>query len=335
MTAALERSLASSGRAGTFARRKARTLQRDYLRRGWKVLLPLYVALVACCAFPALFIGPRFVQGLLVGLGVAGGAGAIAALVIIQTGTGPTMAGELAEQWTAHELHDLLDHGYRLVNHVSVDNRGDVDHVLVGPGGLFVIETKWSAQPFRPDQLSTQNHVRRLQDRARRTWLQLKPHGVPDVTSILVLWGEAARDLTTGTGVSRIGDTRVIAGAEVRRWLLGRASGQLDDDTVKNAHQHLCQLAVQTDAREQPVPLSVEAMVMGGMRFAGTTGAAFLLPWLAVVYLHPAALLLAPVLLAVGLLARRHDHKWGTATAMGAGAACLLTVIAGLADAAP
>lgn len=306
-------------------------MQRDYLRRSWKVLLPLYVALVGCCAVPALFIGPRFVQGLLVGLGVAGSAGAIAALVIIQTGTGPTMAGELAEQWTAHELHDLLDHGYRLVNHVSVDHRGDVDHILVGPGGLFVLETKWGAEPFKPDQLWTQSHVRKLQKRARRTWLQLKPHGVPDVTSVLVLWGEAARDLTTGTGVSRIGDTHVIAGKELRRWLLGRAAGQLSVDAVNRAHEHLCQLALQTDAHEQPVPMSVEAMVMRGLRFAGTMSAAFLLPWLAVVYVQAAALLLAPALIVVGLLARRRGHRSGTAIAAGAAVACLLAVIAGLA----
>lgn len=187
MTTALHQSLASSERAGTFARRKARTRQRDYLRRNWKILLPLFAGLAACGVVPAVFTGPDFLQGLLVGLAVAGSAGAVAALVIIQTGTGPTMAGELAEQWTVHELHDLLAHGYRLVNHVSVDGRGDADHVLVGPGGLFVLETKWSADPFRPDQPWTQDQVRKLETRARRTWLQLKRHGVPAVTPVLVL----------------------------------------------------------------------------------------------------------------------------------------------------
>ena len=120
----------------------------------------------------------------------------------------------------------------------------------------------------------------------------------------------------------------------MRRWLLGRASGQLAIDTVNRAHGHLCQLALQTDAREQPVPLSVEAMVMGGLRCAGTTSVAFLLPWLAVVYVRPAALLLAPALIIVGLLGRRRGQRLGTAVASGAAAACLLALIAGFAAAA-
>lgn len=334
MSTTLQRSLASSDRAGIFARRKARTRQRDYLRRNWKVLLPLYAALVACTVAPALFTGHHFVQGLLVGLGIAGSAGAIVALVIIQTGTGPTMAGELAEQWTVQELQDLLDHGYRLVNHVSIDNRGDVDHVLVGPGGLFVLETKWGAEPFKPDQARIQDHVRQLERQARRTWLQLKPRGVPDVIPVLVLWGEAGRELTAATGVSRIGDTYLIAGKELRRWLLGRAAGRLDLDVVDRAHEHLCRLALQTDAREQPVPASVEQIVMGGLRFAGIAGAAFLLPWLAVVYLHPATLLLAPALMAAGLVARRRDHMLANAVVAGAAASCLLALVAGIAAAA-
>ena len=331
MTTTLHRALASSDRAGVFARRKARTAQRSYLRRSWKILLKLYLALLACCAAPALFIDVRFLQGLFVGLGLAGAAVAIVALVIIQTGTGPTMAGELAEQWTVHELHDVLDHGYRLVNHVSIDGRGDVDHVLVGPGGLFVIETKWSAEPLRPEQIRTQDHVLTLERRARRTWLQLKPHGVPAVTAILVLWGEAARELTAGTGVSRLGATHVIAGSQLRRWFLGQAGGTLNSDTIERAHEHLCRLAIQTDAREQPVPKSVESMVNSGMRFATTLTAAFLLPWLAVVYVHPFALLLAPVLVISGLLTRRRGHGLGLPTALGGGAACLLAVIAGAA----
>ena len=171
VTTTMHRSLASSERAGTFARRKARTLQRDYLRRAWRVLLPLYLGLVTCVAWPALFFGPDFVRGLVVGLAVAGSAGAIVALVIIQTGTGPTMAGELAEQWTVHELHDLLQLGYQLVNHIDVDGHGDADHVLIGPAGLFVLESKWSAAPLTAGQPWTQAHIAKLERLTRNTWL--------------------------------------------------------------------------------------------------------------------------------------------------------------------
>lgn len=48
-------------------------------------------------------------------------------------------------------------------------------------------------------------------------------------------------------------------------------------------------------------------------------------------YVHPLALLLAPVLVISGLLTRRHGHGPGLPTALGGADACLLAVIAGAA----
>ncbi len=152
--------LASAERAGMFARRKARTAQREYLRRRRFCL-----ASTSCLSLqqpgrrlPARRLPAETDRRAC----LAGAAGAIASVVIIQTGTGPTMAGELAEQWTVEELKELLEHGHRLVNHVVIDGRGDADHVLVGPAGLFVLETKWSATPYRSDDPRLADTVGRL-----------------------------------------------------------------------------------------------------------------------------------------------------------------------------
>lgn len=118
---------------------------------------------------PALVLGGDFVRGLALGTSLAEVAGALVVLVVIQTGTGPTMAGELAEQWTAQELRPLLKHGYRLANHVDVDVRGDADHVLVGPGGLYVLETTWSATEWTDGDRFFAAPLRQAQDRARHT----------------------------------------------------------------------------------------------------------------------------------------------------------------------
>ena len=85
------------------------------------------------------------------------------------------------------ELKDLLEHGHQLVNHVVIDGRGDADHVLVGPAGLFVLETKWSATPYRPDDPRLANTVGRLERRAKNTRLQFKRLGAETVTPVLVL----------------------------------------------------------------------------------------------------------------------------------------------------
>jgi hypothetical protein len=52
--------------------------------------------------------------------------------------------GGLAEQWTSHELKKLRRAGWRLIDRVEFEDM-DVDHVLVGPGGVLAIETKWSS----------------------------------------------------------------------------------------------------------------------------------------------------------------------------------------------
>lgn len=70
----------------------------------------------------------------------------VRASLVLLSGTAPLMMGELAEQWTAQELRPLTKHGWRLVNHFGLGYGGQ-DHVLVGPGGVVLLETKSSATP--------------------------------------------------------------------------------------------------------------------------------------------------------------------------------------------
>jgi hypothetical protein len=284
--------------------------------------LGIYFALVALAAWPAIFMPNAFVQGLIVGLAVAGAAGAVASLVIIQTGTGPTMAGELAEQWTVEELKDLLKHGHRLVNHVVIDGRGDVDHVLVGPAGLFVLETKWSATPYRSDDPRLLDTIGRLERRAHNTRLRFKRLGAETVTPVLVLWGPAARHLAEGSGAARTGHTTVLAGRHLRLWMLNRPGGQLQPSSVQRLHEELAVLARSTDAREEPVPASVERLLQHGVALAATAAAAFLLPWVVAVHVHAIAILLAPLLLSIRVLG--HRGRYATAVFVGGAVASML-----------
>jgi hypothetical protein len=144
---------------------------------------------------------------------------------------------------------------------VVIDGRGDADHVLVGPAGLFVLETKWSATPYRSDDPRLAATVARLERRAKNTRLQFKRLGVDTVTPVLVLWGPAARDNAGGTGAARSGSTLILAGVHLRRWMLVRPGGELDPSTVQRVHEQLAVLAGRTDEEEEPVPLSVEQLV--------------------------------------------------------------------------
>lgn len=49
----------------------------------------------------------------------------------------------LAEQAVAEELQHLLSLGYRVFHDLSKDGKDNIDHVAVGPAGVFAIETKY------------------------------------------------------------------------------------------------------------------------------------------------------------------------------------------------
>jgi uncharacterized membrane protein YccC len=91
---------------------------------------------------------------------------------------------------------------------------------------------------------------------------------------------------------------------------------------VQRVHDELAVLARRTDAREGPVPRSVEELVQRSLGLAVVGAAAFVLPWFAAAYLHPAGFLLAPALLGTWLL--RDRGSWRIAVTVGAGAATLL-----------
>jgi hypothetical protein len=208
---------------------------------------------------------------------------------------------------------------------VVIDGRGDADHVLVGPAGLFVLETKWSATPYRSDDPRLADTVGRLERRAENTRLQFKRLGVQTVTPVLVLWGPADRHLAEGTFAARSGRTLVLAGRHLRRWMLGRPGGQLDPSTVQRVHDELAVLARRTDEREEPVPLSVEQLVQRGIGLVSLAAAAFVLPWVAAVHVHAVAILLAPALLSI----RPLGHRGRGATAVFVGAATATVLAAG------
>lgn len=238
------------------------------------------------------------------------------------------MAGELAEQWTAQELRPLQAHGYRLANHVNVDSRGDADHVLIGPGGLFVLETKWSATEWTGNRFFTEA-LRQVTGRARNTWLQLKRHGLPDATPVLVLWGNAAKPLTAATGVRKNGNVVVIAGSHLQRWLLSRSPGVLNPQQIDAAFETVCSIAERADKREASVPPSVQWLFWWTLSAAAAWTASLLLSlwtlrlgWLA----YGAT---TSGLLAIGAVVWRRWSRWlGIATCAGAACSLLLMLMA-------
>lgn len=325
MTAPAPIALDQHLRAGRYSRGLYRKAQAAFLRRNWWRLVLVVLLPTVFMSTGALSLSSPFWQGAMSTAGLAAGLSVAGFLLLVHTGSGPQIAGDWAEQWSSEELRPLQDHGYRLANHVIVRGRGDADHILVGPGGVYLFETKWSATAWHP------KHPR-LVDAASRVKRQagdLSRQVHQPVTPVLVLWGRAGEALDSPmSGRDRDG-VKVFQGAGVQRWLLGRPRGVLSDAVVSDVFQVVSLLAVQGDARGEAPPLEIEAAVTRtllavGLGFATFTGLTL------TATLGPAVFLVSAVgVLLGGLFLRRCQPLAGTSLAT-AGAVALLLVAGAL-----
>jgi hypothetical protein len=256
--AARSRVLAGDERAGRYSRGEGRRRHRAFLRSRWRLLVLVVLFAAAPIAALAYLVTDPLARGLVIGVGLAGTIGGIAHVVSTLTGTGPLFMGELAEQWTAAELRSLRKQGWRLVNHAGLTT-GDIDHILIGPGGIVVVETKWSATSWGEDW--NLNRVRRATVRAaedaHRLGLWLRQLEVPAPLSLVVLWGGEADELPQRPA----GTTGVVRGSGLRGQIDALAGGVLSEQKVQQVWGQLDEQVRRRDPHEaalHPVPPSLQ-----------------------------------------------------------------------------
>ena len=288
------RSLGSDHRAGAWARGRARRTQYAFMRRHWAPLAAFGVfAGVIVWVTVALTQDP-FARGFIVGAGLVGTLSALWLLVVQASGTAPTMMGDLGEQWTAHELRRLRRDGWRLVNHVTL-RTPDIDHVLIGPGGVFAIETKWSANEWKPDDRRIVAAANTARDNARllTLWRELKSLGIGQVRAAVFLWGEGSENLAEPF---EIGGTTVVPGPRARLWQDSLGHDQLSPEQVESVWRALdvhCRKRDPFEAEIAPLPLSLwewgarvllalTAACAGFLAAAAVASSDLALPWASV-----------------------------------------------------
>ena len=186
-----KRQLASDARAGRWARAKARRLQHEYVRRHWRLLGGSAAAVLIPRLLALLLFPPGFPRGFVAGVLVAAVVGLMMFGVVQITGTGGTMMSVLAEQWTANELRTLRRGGWRVVNGAGL-RPSDIDHVLIGPGGVFAIETKWSSDSWEltPPGPYVLDAITQAQGNAAdlQKWYPFHTGGAGTVQPVVMLW---------------------------------------------------------------------------------------------------------------------------------------------------
>jgi hypothetical protein len=264
-----EKVLASDHRAGIWARSTARNRQRFFVRKNWRILVSIAAAMGGLFAVITLFVPEGFQRGFVVGVAAASTVAALHTFVLLFSGTATTIMGDLAEQWTAQELRPLTAHGWKLVNHFGLAY-GDNDHVLVGPGGVVLFETKWNGDEWKSAERDGRIQSALLQARdgghQLARWHGLRKHGVSNVDTVVVLWGRQQDGSALLSGGRRDAQgTLVIHGKDVKDWALRQRRDRLTDQQINGIWSEMERHLQGRDALEQnrnPLPRSMRDLVL-------------------------------------------------------------------------
>ena len=134
--------------------------------------------------------------------------------------------GAIGEQWTGRALRELESQGWRIFHDLTASH-GNMDHVVVGPGGVFLLDSKrWRGSitvdgdspagrriegPDLHWQLTSPAHVKGLAVEVSQA-IRAGTRATVWVTPVIVVWGEFAQVVG--------GDTvKFVHGDALARWL--------------------------------------------------------------------------------------------------------------------
>jgi len=170
---------------------------------------------------------PTWLQAFLLGFVTASVLACLAWMVHVLSGAHGWTLGKLGEEATAEAVSSRKQRGkgWRLINGLYLARHGDIDHILVGPGGVFAIESKWTSNPCRVEQgsivgLLGREPVAQARDGARKMERLLR-HGPQQfdvaVQPVVVLWGPGG--LRLDQGWTTVDGVLVCEGRRQRSWL--------------------------------------------------------------------------------------------------------------------
>jgi Nuclease-related domain len=139
--------------------------------------------------------------------------------------------GILGETWSKDELSWLSKRGWHLFSNIAFEGF-DVDQVLVGPGGIFAIETKFSSRSDASRDVAAA--ARQSVNNAHKIKLLLRTYQVDvQVTPVLFLWGPGYREMEPES----FRKVTIAQGDDVHSWVraLLKSPTLVDEGKIKQA----------------------------------------------------------------------------------------------------
>lgn len=200
---------------------------RAYIRRDRRDLAQAMLAISACVAI-ILFFNRGLIGGLLTGALITFLGAAILWNYLIYGDALRYLHGAWAEDWTREELQRAVadNLAWHALDNIQLQG-GDVDHVLIAPGGVIAVETKFYGKAGRAAYAV--DHVRgaaRAATRVAGLLTTVRAVG-QDVYPVMVIWGPGAKPLAD---VAEEGGVTVVKGTALLQLLRRYSTGRLAQD---------------------------------------------------------------------------------------------------------
>lgn len=222
---------------------RAKQERRRFLRRNARILT---VCAGVCLVMAIALISAEWQLAGSGGAWFAAGASTVALLWITSSlldldGTARLRSAAEAERWTSSAFRRLRSDGWYVVDSIPFDGF-DVDHVAVGPEGVWVLETKNTNVPWRVTATGLEGPyrdcLRQVHENARTIRLLLKSRGVDvPVVPTLVVWGRGAPHLSGGR--ANVDDVVVLCGKQAKEWRSELTGSPLDVGQIEAVREVL------------------------------------------------------------------------------------------------
>lgn len=243
----------STRRAGVAVRQALRAEFRTHLRKNklrFGGFLAVWLTFVAGSSRLMFALNvPEFVVGLCAGI-LLGALLLFGHVLYVALGFGNRSMGADAEQWTAQEL-DKLNHRWSVFHDVPL-SQSNVDHVAIGPGRVYAVETKWTTRSDVDRFLK--GAAWQANRQATELAAELRRRGAGrEVRPLLVVWGPGMAT-RLGERPQLVNKVLVVAGNHAEIWR-GRMTAALDRlEADRPATQALQALLTERDARVDGEP---------------------------------------------------------------------------------
>jgi hypothetical protein len=158
--------------------------------------------------------------------------------------------GRLGEEATAQAVASARRRrkGWRLVNGIRLRGHGAIDHVLIGPGGVYVIESRWASKdceigPATIVGIYGREPVSRARDGAQRIERMLRDGSdrfEVTVQPMVVVWGPGG--LALDAGWTTVDGVLVCEGRREEQWLDQLDGSELNQSIVERVTEALTSL---------------------------------------------------------------------------------------------